>query len=77
VLFFRVQGWTSTITAPTEAPRRRHPDQIKEMKVRLHPTARECLRVLCSDAHTTVVVLSGSDRQALDEVSLAWGNSSL
>lgn len=44
-------------------------DQLKEMELKLHPDLKEPLRKLCNDPKTTVVVLSGSDRNVLDEVS--------
>lgn len=49
-----------------EAPQRR--DQIKEAKLGLHPGIKESLETLCSDPNTEVVILSGSTREALDEV---------
>ena len=63
------QGFNSTLTAHVEAPRRGTPDQIKEMKLRLHPEMPRVLDVLTSNSLTTVVVLSGSERSVLDEVS--------
>lgn len=62
-----ILGFNSTMTAQVEAPRRRGPDQIKEMKLRLHPGLVDVLDVLCSDPQTTIVVLSGSERAVLDE----------
>lgn len=44
-------------------------DQLKEMELKLHPDLKEPLRTLCNDPKTTIVVLSGSDRNILDEVS--------
>lgn len=44
-------------------------DQLKEMELKLHPDLKEPLRKLCSDPKTTIVVLSGSGRNVLDEVS--------
>ncbi|KAL2622411.1 hypothetical protein R1flu_002616 [Riccia fluitans] len=62
-----ILGFNSTMTAQVEAPRRRGPDQIKEMKLRLHPGLVDVLSVLCTDPGTTIVVLSGSERAVLDE----------
>ena len=53
----------------------RRGDQIKEMELKLHPEMKGPLTILCSDPKTTVVVLSGSDRDVLDEV-LALSSSS-
>lgn len=61
------QGFNSTITATVEAPRR---DQIKESKLGLHSGIKEPLATLCSDPNTDVVILSGSKRDTLEEVSL-------
>jgi trehalose 6-phosphate synthase/phosphatase len=60
-----IMGFNSTITATVEAPRR---DQIRESKLGLHPGIKESLETLCSDPNTEVVILSGSTREALDEV---------
>ncbi|KAL3691596.1 hypothetical protein R1sor_005247 [Riccia sorocarpa] len=62
-----ILGFNSTMTAQVEAPRRRGPDQIKEMKLRLHPGLVDVLSVLCADSRSTIVVLSGSERTVLDE----------
>ena len=40
------------------------------MDLKVHPGLKEPLKVLCSDPNTTIVVLSGSDRNVLDEVIL-------
>lgn len=63
-----ILGFNSTVTAHIEAPRRRAPDQIKEMKLRLHAQMPEILNVFCSDPQTTVIILSGSERAILDEL---------
>ncbi|KAG0616367.1 hypothetical protein M758_5G109400 [Ceratodon purpureus] len=60
-----IMGFNSTITATVEDPRR---DQIKESKLGLHLDIKEPLKILCSDPNTDVVILSGSTRDALDEV---------
>jgi len=65
VFMYYDQGFNSTITATVEAPRR---DQIKESKLGLHPGIKESLKILCSDPHTDVVILSGSKRDILEEV---------
>nr|ADD71944.1 trehalose-6-phosphate synthase [Selaginella pulvinata] len=62
-----ILGFNSALTAPVEAPRGRAPDQIREMKIRLHPNLEEVFNVLCSDPRTTIVILSGSERAVLDE----------
>ncbi|CAM6105282.1 unnamed protein product [Calypogeia fissa] len=62
-----ILGFNSTMTAQVEAPRRRGPDQIKEMKLRLHQGLRRTLSILCDDPKTTIVILSGSEREILDE----------
>jgi trehalose 6-phosphate synthase/phosphatase len=65
--FPHVQGFNATLTEPVDTPGRRA-DQIKEMELKLHPELKEALTALCSDRKNTVVVLSGSDRKALDKV---------
>lgn len=47
---------------------RRGGDQIKEMELKLHPNLNGPLSALCMDPKTTIVVLSGSDRNVLDDV---------
>lgn len=64
---FKLQGFNATLTEPVDTPGRRG-DQIKEMELKLHPELKEALTALCSDLKTTIVVLSGSDRNVLDEV---------
>ncbi|XP_057993296.1 alpha,alpha-trehalose-phosphate synthase [UDP-forming] 1 isoform X2 [Hevea brasiliensis] len=59
-------GFNATLTEPVDTARRRV-DQIKEMELKLHPELKEILVALCSDPKTTIVVLSGSDRNVLDE----------
>lgn len=59
------QGFNSTLTEPVDTPER--PDQIKEMELKLHPALKEPLTVLCNDPKNTVVVMSGSHRDVLDE----------
>lgn len=51
-----------------DTPGRRGGDQIKEMELKLHPELKESLLAICNDPKTTVVVLSGSDRNVLDDV---------
>lgn len=68
ILFVNNQGFNATLTEPIETPGRRGGDQIKEMELKLHPELREPLRNLCSDPDTTIVILSGSDRNVLDDV---------
>ncbi|EXB54073.1 Alpha,alpha-trehalose-phosphate synthase [UDP-forming] 1 [Morus notabilis] len=60
-----ILGFNATLTEPVDTPGRRG-DQIKEMDLKLHPELKEPLRALCNDPKTTIVVLSGSDRNVLD-----------
>jgi len=60
-------GYNQTLTPPVEAPGGRAPDQIKEMKLRLHPDLGPVLQQLCADPRNTIVVISGSERSVLDE----------
>ncbi|KAK9050252.1 hypothetical protein SSX86_030778 [Deinandra increscens subsp. villosa] len=62
-----ILGFSATLTEPVDTPDRRGGDQIREMDLKLHPELKESLIKLCDDPHTTVVVLSGSDRTVLDE----------
>lgn len=62
------QGFNSTLTESVDTPGRRGGDQIKEMELKLHPELKESLLAICNDPKTTVVVLSGSDRNVLDDV---------
>lgn len=62
-----ILGFNATMTVQVDTPSRRGHDQIKEMKLRLHPDLGETLSVLCKDPKTTIVVLSGSERNVLDE----------
>lgn len=62
-----ILGFNATMTVQVDTPGRRGHDQIKEMKLRLHPDLGETLSVLCKDPKTTIVVLSGSERNVLDE----------
>ncbi|XP_061970131.1 alpha,alpha-trehalose-phosphate synthase [UDP-forming] 1-like [Populus nigra] len=61
-----ILGFNATLTEPVDTPGRRA-DQIKEMELKLHPELKEALTALCSDRKNTIVVLSGSDRKALDK----------
>ncbi|GLT62264.1 hypothetical protein SLA2020_349140 [Shorea laevis] len=61
-----ILGFNATLTEPVDTPGRRG-DQIKEMELKLHPELKEPLMALCKDEKTTIVVLSGSDRETLDE----------
>lgn len=62
-----ILGFNATLTESVDTSGRRGGDQIKEMELKLHPEVKEPLTALCSDPKTTVVVLSGSDRNVLDE----------
>lgn len=66
IIFPNGQGFNSTLTEPVETQGRRV-DQIKEMEPKLHPELKEPLKRLCADPKTTIVVLSGSDRNVLDD----------
>ncbi|XP_020532073.1 alpha,alpha-trehalose-phosphate synthase [UDP-forming] 1 isoform X2 [Amborella trichopoda] len=61
-----ILGFNSTLTEPIETRGGRGGDQIKEMELTLHPELKEPLTTLCNDPRTTVVVLSGSERDVLD-----------
>ncbi|CAN6443579.1 unnamed protein product [Victoria cruziana] len=61
-----ILGFNATLTSIVDSPARRGADQIKEMELTLHPDLKEPLTILCSDPRTTIVVLSGSDRNILD-----------
>lgn len=62
-----ILGFNATMTEQVDVPGRRGNDQIKEMKLVLHPELREPLSILCNDPKTTIVILSGSERTVLDE----------
>ncbi|XP_006449585.2 alpha,alpha-trehalose-phosphate synthase [UDP-forming] 1 [Citrus clementina] len=61
-----ILGFNATLTAPVDFLGRRG-GQIREMEPKLHPDLKEPLKRLCDDPMTTVVVLSGSDRNVLDD----------
>lgn len=52
--------------ALTEVPGRGRGDRIKEMELKLHPELKEPLTLLCGDPNTTIMILSGSGRDVLD-----------
>ncbi|KAJ7947212.1 Alpha,alpha-trehalose-phosphate synthase 1 [Quillaja saponaria] len=60
-----ILGFNSTFTEPVDTLGRRGA-QIREMELQLHPDVKEPLRKLSDDPKTTVVVLSGSNRNVLD-----------
>ncbi|GLJ53773.1 hypothetical protein SUGI_1147650 [Cryptomeria japonica] len=62
-----ILGLNATLTIQGDGPGRRGHDQIKEMKLRLHPDLGVTLSLLCKDPKTTIVVISGSERSVLDE----------
>lgn len=62
-----ILGFNATMTTQVDGPGRRGPEQIREMKLRLHPHLQEVFGVLCKDPKTTIVILSGSERSVLDE----------
>ncbi|KAK6946615.1 Glycosyl transferase, family 20 [Dillenia turbinata] len=61
-----ILGFNATLTEPVDTPGRRGGDQIKEMELKLHPELKEPHTALCSDPKTTIVALSGSERNVLD-----------
>ncbi|VFQ60303.1 unnamed protein product [Cuscuta campestris] len=61
-----ILGFNAALTEPLDTQERRA-DQLKDMDPKLHPDLKEPLKRLCDDPNTTVVVLSGSDRNVLDE----------
>ncbi|KAG8385372.1 hypothetical protein BUALT_Bualt03G0036200 [Buddleja alternifolia] len=61
-----ILGFNATLTEPVDTQGRRI-DQFKEMEPKLHPDLKEPLKRLCNDPNTTIIVLSGSDRNVLDE----------
>ncbi|KAH9797525.1 alpha/alpha-trehalose-phosphate synthase 1 [Citrus sinensis] len=64
-----ILGFNATLTAPVDFLGRRG-GQIREMEPKLHPDLKEPLKRLCDDPMTTVVVLSGSDRNVLDDLHI-------
>ncbi|OVA14303.1 Glycosyl transferase [Macleaya cordata] len=62
-----ILGFNATLTEPVDTPGRRGGDQIKEMELKLHPDLKEPLAILSNDRKTTIVILSGSYRSALDD----------
>ncbi|KAL8031967.1 hypothetical protein ABFX02_13G062900 [Erythranthe guttata] len=62
-----ILGFNAALTEPYDIPERRGRDQIKEMELKLHPELKQPLTMLCSDPKTTVLILSGSDRNVLDD----------
>eukprot|EP00271_Cylindrocystis_brebissonii_P011686 TRINITY_DN29599_c0_g1_i1.p1 TRINITY_DN29599_c0_g1~~TRINITY_DN29599_c0_g1_i1.p1 ORF type:complete len:1058 (+),score=166.06 TRINITY_DN29599_c0_g1_i1:961-4134(+) len=67
-----ILGYNSTLTAHTEAPRRHAPNQLQEMKLRMHAQAADALERLANDLTTTLVILSGSERAILDEAFVGY-----
>lgn len=61
-----ILGFNATLTEPVDTQGRRM-DQFKEMELKLHPDLKEPLKKLCNDPSTIVIILSGSDRNVLDE----------
>ncbi|CAA0832395.1 Alpha-alpha-trehalose-phosphate synthase [Striga hermonthica] len=61
-----ILGFNATLTGPVDTQERRI-DQFKEMDLKLHPDLKEPLKKLCDDPKTTIIILSGSDRNVLDE----------
>lgn len=65
ILNATVQGFNAALT---EVPGRGRGDWIKEMELKLHPELKEPLTLLCGDPNTTIMILSGSGRDVLDNV---------
>ncbi|PIN22580.1 Alpha,alpha-trehalose-phosphate synthase (UDP-forming) [Handroanthus impetiginosus] len=61
-----ILGFNATLTEPVDTQGRRI-DQLKEMELKLHPDLKEPLKRLCDNPKTTIIILSGSDRNVLDE----------
>nr|GMC70285.1 alpha,alpha-trehalose-phosphate synthase [UDP-forming] 1 [Ipomoea batatas] len=62
-----ILGFNAVLTEMVDTAGRRGGDQIKEMELKLHPNLNGPLSALCMDPKTTIVVLSGSDRNVLDD----------
>ncbi|GLU22779.1 hypothetical protein SLE2022_388280 [Rubroshorea leprosula] len=60
-----ILGFNTTLTEPVDGNVRTD-CQIKEMELKLHPALREPLKKLCDDPKTTIIVLSGSSRNVLE-----------
>lgn len=70
-----MQGFNATVTGPVEGPKKKtdqRTDQVREMKLGLHADIKEPLKSLCAEENTDVVILSGSERSVLDEVSITY-----
>ncbi|KAF9589773.1 hypothetical protein IFM89_028682 [Coptis chinensis] len=61
-----ILGFNGTLTDPVGMPGTGGPDQDKEKELKLHPELMESLRILCEDPNTTVLIVSGSDRDVLE-----------
>ncbi|XP_073300678.1 alpha,alpha-trehalose-phosphate synthase [UDP-forming] 1-like [Primulina huaijiensis] len=61
-----ILGFNATLTEPVDTQGQRI-DQFKEMEIKLHPDLKEPLRRLSDDSKTTIIVLSGSNRNVLDK----------
>ncbi|MBA0739798.1 hypothetical protein Gogos_013033 [Gossypium gossypioides] len=61
-----ILGFNATLTEPVDTLGRKD-SQINEWEPKLRPDLREPLRKLCDDPKTTVLVLSGSARNVLDD----------
>ncbi|GLT52549.1 hypothetical protein SLA2020_258830 [Shorea laevis] len=60
-----ILGFNTTLTEPVDGNVRTD-SQIKEMELKLHPALREPLKKLCDDPKTTIIVISGSGRNVLE-----------
>ncbi|KAL4565203.1 hypothetical protein LXL04_029288 [Taraxacum kok-saghyz] len=65
LISYLLQGFNATLTEGID--KRHQGDQIREMDLSLHPDLKETLTRLCGDPKTTIIVLSGSGRDVLDE----------
>ncbi|KAK6124157.1 hypothetical protein DH2020_042066 [Rehmannia glutinosa] len=63
-----ILGFNATLTGPVDNTQGRRIDQFKEMELKLHPDLKEPLKRLCDDPKTTIIILSGSDRNVLDQM---------
>ena len=64
----KFQGFNAALTEAVDIPGRRGTDQVKEMNSKLRPELKGPLTVLCNDPKSTIVILSGSTRNVLDDV---------
>lgn len=70
-----LQGFNAALTEPRGKNQKEKSELPEEglspkldTKLKLHPDLKEPLNMLCQDPNTTIVVLSGSDKNLLEEV---------